>query len=184
MKASSEITDFFYSSHLFCLRVAADHETIKSIDFISAHTAKSTPLPRNVRMLFNWLDDYSGRKDDAGYSIIFRTGGSMDYPLSPGAKKIVLDMSGYTAKALRLYMELVNVSAGETISYGALAAKSGIPRGGRFAGNAMAGNRFPVIVPCHRVIKSGGAVGNFSGGVDIKRMLLNHEAGGFSPVPG
>lgn len=178
MKALSETTDFFYSSHLFCLRITADHETIKSIDFISARSLKSTSLPLNVSMLFNWLDDYSVRKENK-YSIIFRTDGSADYPLSMAANRIVLDASGYTDRQLRVYTELLNVPAGETISYGALAAKSGIPRGGRFVGNAMAGNRFPVIVPCHRVIKSSGAMGNFSGGVDIKRKLLNHEAGGF-----
>jgi methylated-DNA-[protein]-cysteine S-methyltransferase len=52
-----------------------------------------------------------------------------------------------------------------------------VPGGGRFVGNAMAKNMFPVFIPCHRVIKSDGAMGYYSGGVHIKEFLLAHELG-------
>jgi O-6-methylguanine DNA methyltransferase len=68
---------------------------------------------------------------------------------------------------------------GTTVSYGELASMSGIPGGARFIGNCMAKNRFPVLIPCHRVIKSDGSIGNFSGGVEVKEFLLDHETKNF-----
>jgi len=62
------------------------------------------------------------------------------------------------------------------ISYGELAMLAGIPRGGRFVGNTMAKNRFPVIIPCHRVIKSDGTPGTYTSGPERKIFLLNHES--------
>ncbi len=86
-----------------------------------------------------------------------------------------LDLSDFTAKEITVYRELLKVPSGRTISYLELSEKAGIPSGARFVGNAMAGNAFPIIIPCHRVIKSGGAIGNYGGGVGIKQFLLGHE---------
>ncbi|OHD69160.1 MAG: hypothetical protein A2W19_06120 [Spirochaetes bacterium RBG_16_49_21] len=87
-----------------------------------------------------------------------------------------IDLSGYTQKEIRVYRELLKIPPGRTISYNKLSEKAGIPSGARFVGNAMAKNAFPIIIPCHRVIKSGGAIGNYSGGVGIKDLLLKHES--------
>ncbi len=67
---------------------------------------------------------------------------------------------------------------GATISYGELAAKAGSPRAARAAGNCMAANKTPLLVPCHRVVHSGGRVGSFSapGGTSMKRRLLAMES--------
>jgi len=88
---------------------------------------------------------------------------------------LVLDLAGFTTKEIGVYRTLLAVPAGTVISYGELARRAGIPNGGRFAGNAMAGNRFPIIIPCHRVVKSDGSIGNYSGGIHIKQYLLNYE---------
>ena len=70
---------------------------------------------------------------------------------------------------------------GETRSYKWLAEQAGKPGAARAAGQAMAKNRLPVIVPCHRVIGSGGDIGGFSGGIDIKKRLLQLETKAISP---
>ncbi|HDP80749.1 MAG TPA: methylated-DNA--[protein]-cysteine S-methyltransferase [Spirochaetes bacterium] len=93
----------------------------------------------------------------------------------------VMDMGPYTEKEKAIYRELVKVKFGSTLSYGELAARAGLPRAGRFAGNAMAKNLFPVLVPCHRVIRGDGRPGNYTGGVDIKLNLLAHEGVAFGP---
>ncbi len=86
-----------------------------------------------------------------------------------------LDLSHFTVKEIAIYRELSGIPAGATISYGLLAERAGIPGGARFAGNAMAKNNFPIIIPCHRVIKSDGSIGNYSGGIHIKNCLLEYE---------
>ena len=67
---------------------------------------------------------------------------------------------------------------GETLTYGQLAARAGSPRAARAVGTVMANNRFPIVVPCHRVVGSGNGLGGFSApqGTTLKRLLLELEA--------
>ena len=65
---------------------------------------------------------------------------------------------------------------GETRSYGQVAKMAGFPRGGRFAGNALHKNPFPVIIPCHRVIRSDGSIGGFGSGCEMKSKMIALEA--------
>jgi len=67
---------------------------------------------------------------------------------------------------------------GRTLSYGELAAKAGFPRAARAAGRCMARNPLPLLIPCHRVVCSGGQLGKYSppGGVEMKRRLLAMES--------
>ncbi|MGB9377170.1 MAG: methylated-DNA--[protein]-cysteine S-methyltransferase [Mycobacteriales bacterium] len=69
------------------------------------------------------------------------------------------------------------VPAGETISYGELAAQAGSPGAGQAAGSACSQNRIAVIVPCHRIVQTGGGPGGYYYGLDIKAWLLAHERG-------
>ena len=71
---------------------------------------------------------------------------------------------------------LREIRAGETISYGELAERVGAPGAARAVGMANATNPIALIVPCHRVIRTGGALGGYGFGVDRKRWLLAHEA--------
>ncbi len=86
-----------------------------------------------------------------------------------------MDFSVFSEKEKAVYNELIGVGFGETVSYKELSERSGIRNGARFVGNAMARNLFPILVPCHRVINSNGAMGNYSGGKEIKKFLLQHE---------
>lgn len=67
---------------------------------------------------------------------------------------------------------------GRTKTYGELAAQAGSPGAARAAGSVMANNRFPIIIPCHRVVASGQKIGGFSapGGVSMKERLLGLES--------
>jgi methylated-DNA-[protein]-cysteine S-methyltransferase len=70
---------------------------------------------------------------------------------------------------------LRRVPTGSVISYRGLAAAAGEPQSQRAIGNTMASNPVPIFVPCHRVIKSDGSVGNYGGGVERKVLLLKLE---------
>ena len=74
---------------------------------------------------------------------------------------------------------------GGVLSYGEVAADAGSPRGSRAAGNALGSNPIPIVIPCHRVVRTGGAIGGYGGGPDRKRWLLELE-GAFpdGPPPG
>lgn len=85
------------------------------------------------------------------------------------------DLSHYTDKEQKVLHKLLLIQPGNTISYGELATRCGFPTAARFVGNVMAKNLFPVVYPCHRVIRSNGDIGYYSGGVGIKEFLLSFE---------
>jgi methylated-DNA-[protein]-cysteine S-methyltransferase len=90
---------------------------------------------------------------------------------------IVLDTSGLAPFHARVYEALRRVPPGTTVTYGELAARVGAPHAARAVGQAMRRNPFPIVVPCHRVVASGGRPGGFSafGGVVTKAKLLALE---------
>ena len=71
--------------------------------------------------------------------------------------------------------QLREVPRGETVSYGQLAARAGNPKASRAVGTACARNPVPIVVPCHRVLPSGGGIGNYAGGTARKLALLELE---------
>jgi methylated-DNA-[protein]-cysteine S-methyltransferase len=91
---------------------------------------------------------------------------------------LTLDMEGVSAFHRRVYEAARRISAGQTVTYGELAARLGAPGSARAVGQALGRNPFPVIVPCHRVLAAGGKVGGFSGGngVPTKLRMLTIEA--------
>lgn len=74
-----------------------------------------------------------------------------------------------------VWKALLTIPWGETRSYKWLAGAVGKPKAARAVGSANGRNPIAVIIPCHRVIASGGGLGGYSGGLDIKRMLLDVE---------
>lgn len=67
---------------------------------------------------------------------------------------------------------------GETRTYAQMAAAAGSPRAFRAAGNALGSNPIAIVIPCHRVVASGGRIGGYGGGLDRKRLLLGLESAG------
>jgi methylated-DNA-[protein]-cysteine S-methyltransferase len=87
----------------------------------------------------------------------------LDLSLSKGFRRLVLD-------------QLSDIAYGHTASYAAVAAAAGNPRAVRAAATACATNPLPVVVPCHRVVRSDGSVGGYVGGPAAKQTLLRLEA--------
>ncbi len=83
--------------------------------------------------------------------------------------------TGGTEFQRTVWAALRTIPAGETRSYGQLAAAIGSPRAVRAAGLANGQNPIAVIVPCHRVIGANGALTGYAGGLERKRWLLKHE---------
>jgi AraC family transcriptional regulator of adaptative response/methylated-DNA-[protein]-cysteine methyltransferase len=80
-----------------------------------------------------------------------------------------------TAFQWRVWNALTRIPAGETRSYGELAAELGQPKAARAVGNACGSNRLALIVPCHRVVREDGSPGGWRWGVERKRDLLAQE---------
>ena len=88
----------------------------------------------------------------------------LDFRLSSGFRRSVL-------------AHLPDIGYGRTESYAQVAAAAGSPRAVRAVGTACASNPLPLVVPCHRVVRSDGSFGGYRGGPDAKRLLLTLEAG-------
>ena len=99
----------------------------------------------------------------------------VDDPKSSHA--LPLDIQG-TAFQRRVWEALQAIPPGETVSYGALAARLGAPRAVRAVAGACAANPVAVVVPCHRVVGAGGALTGYRWGVARKRALLAAESAG------
>ena len=109
------------------------------------------------------LDDTARQLDEyfAGRRHTFDV--ALDWRLSKGFRSTVLHA-------------LPSVGYGHTASYAAVARLAGNPKAVRAVGSACATNPLPVVVPCHRVVRSDGAMGGYLGGIDAKRTLLSLEA--------
>jgi methylated-DNA-[protein]-cysteine S-methyltransferase len=88
---------------------------------------------------------------------------------------LAVDRRLMSAFARRVLGATAAIPYGETSTYAAVAAAIGSPRGARAAGNALGSNPLPIVVPCHRVLTSGGALGGYTGGTQRKLALLAIE---------
>jgi methylated-DNA-[protein]-cysteine S-methyltransferase len=87
---------------------------------------------------------------------------AVDFSLARGFRRLVLT-------------RLQGIGYGRTASYAAIAVATGNPKAVRAVGTACATNPIPVVVPCHRVVRSDGSIGQYVGGVDAKKALLTLE---------
>jgi methylated-DNA-[protein]-cysteine S-methyltransferase len=81
-------------------------------------------------------------------------------------------MAGFTRRVLS---RTARIPYGRVRTYGQLAAAIGAPRAARAVGNALGANPVPIVVPCHRVVRTGGQVGGYGGGSERKAWLLRLE---------
>ncbi|MCD4700660.1 MAG: MGMT family protein [Candidatus Aegiribacteria sp.] len=115
---------------------------------------------------------------------IRRIADEIDVMLSGGIPKFnirILDFSVCSVFQRKVLMEERNISRGEVRSYGWLADRIGKPGTARAVGNALASNPFPLVIPCHRAVRSDGRIGGFQGGPAMKRDLLEMEGIFFNP---
>lgn len=112
--------------------------------------------PARLDQVRRQLDEYfAGHRQ--GFDV------AVDWRLSSGFRSTVLH-------------QLPQISYGATATYAAMAQLVGSPRAVRAVGSACATNPLPVVVPCHRVVRSDGGLGGYIGGLDAKRALLTLEA--------
>ena len=140
------------------LRVAyarEDHDQVLA-QLASSVSARVLRAPARTDLAARELEEYF-----AGQRTAFDL--PLDLRLSTGFRRTVLT-------------HLADIAYGTTASYAAVAGAAGNPGAVRAVGTACATNPLPVVVPCHRVIRSDGSVGQYVGGVDAKRTLLSLES--------
>jgi methylated-DNA-[protein]-cysteine S-methyltransferase len=111
---------------------------------------------RRIDLVARQLDEYF-----AGQRRRFDV--TVDLRLVSGFRRLVID-------------HLANIGYGHTESYGQVAAAVGNPAAVRAAGSACAHNPVPLVMPCHRVVRSDGSIGQYLGGAEVKQALLAMEA--------
>ena len=142
------------------LLLVGDGDCLHALHMTSPFPASPPPgaaaddlaFPRAVRQLDEWFE---GRRR------------AFDLPL---------ELHG-TVWQRRVWDVLLEIPFGETLTYGEVARRAGRPGAARAVGSAVGRNPVAIVVPCHRVVAAGGALGGFSGGLDNKRWLLAHERG-------
>lgn len=137
--------------------VAHFHDAaLAGLRFATASEAESArgPTSTHERRLLTQLESYFVGERTA-----------FDIPLAPQG----------SAFATAVWSALQRIPYGETVAYIDIATAVGQPRAARAVGRANGANPICIIIPCHRVVRSGGAIGGYGGGVDRKRALLNLE---------
>ena len=129
-------------------------------DFLAGLAERVSPsiveAPVTLDVARRELDEYfSGKRETFDLPL--------DWRLVPG---------GFYRRVLRATSRM---PFGITATYGEIAAKAGNPRAHRAAGTALGSNPLPIVVPCHRIIRSGGDPGNYGGGPELKKWLLRLE---------
>jgi methylated-DNA-[protein]-cysteine S-methyltransferase len=150
------------------LLLAATDEGLLRVAFeIEGHTAvleriaeqvspRVMEVPRRLDAVARELDEYvAGRRRTFDLPL--------DLRMARGFRRVVLQ-------------HLAEIEYGRTASYAAVAAAAGRPRAVRADGSACARNPLPLVVPCHRVVRSDGSLGQYGGGVAAKERLLTLEA--------
>lgn len=135
---------------------------------------KGASTSERIRESFPAAVPSSGKRDKTGMRIkAYLAGDAVNFSIAE------LDFGGYGEFERRVLLADHQIPRGRVMTYGGLAAIVGVPGGARAVGNVMAGNPFPLVIPCHRVIRSGGSLGGFGGGLAMKRALLEREGVAF-----
>ena len=137
------------------LRIGFDNETDVLADLARRVSPRILEFPERLVEAKTELGEYfAGRR--ASFTC------PLDWTLIGGFRRRVLE-----ATAL--------IPFGSVSTYQEVAGRAGQPKGARAAGRALGGNPIPVILPCHRILRTGGGLGGYAGGIDRKEFLLRLE---------
>ena len=143
----------YYKSDIGDIEIKCNEESVISIKFIDIRENEIREN-RVVKQAVKELDEYFRGKRE-------------NFDLS-------LSLNG-TEFQKRVWNELINIPYGSKISYKKIAEMTGNKKSVRAAATAVAANPILIIIPCHRVIRKNGDIGNYSGGSEIKKQLLEME---------
>ena len=140
---------------LVCLAYP-EHDTGQVLERLAGEVSpRVLEAPARLDGIRRELDEYfQGRRQEFDTPVDFR--------LSRGFYRKVLEATA-------------NIGYGQTRTYAGVAAGAGNPKAVRAAGSGLGSNPIPVVVPCHRVLRTGGALGGYTGGLDRKEFLLDLE---------
>ena len=111
-------------------------------------------LPSAVGPVQSWIDAYFGARP---------------------APELNLDRSLITPFQDRVLVATSGIPPGEVRTYGQVAALAGNSKAARATGRALGANPIPIVLPCHRVVAADGSLHGYAGGLDLKRLLIDHE---------
>ncbi len=119
---------------------------------------------------FRWDKDF--QRDLQERIKAYYEGEPVDFSTDP-----IVNLNGFGPFAHGVLQACRKIAFGRTTTYSDLARQVGSPRAARAVGSVMAGNPIPLIIPCHRVLRTDGGLGGFSapGGIAIKQKMLHHE---------
>lgn len=156
-----------FESPIGPVHVVSDGRALCALDF-GAPEARLLPL---LRARFDPAVALRDADDPLGLVSLARAFFAGELDALDGA---VVDGGG-TPFQRQVWAALRRIPAGATETYGAVAARLGVPRASRAIGAAVGRNPVSIAVPCHRVIGAGGGLTGYAGGLERKRWLLDHE---------
>lgn len=169
MEKRCEVTYRMVASPLGKLQLSGCQQGLHGIRLLGRKTPDPGPaeapghggMPEPLVQCAAWLDAY-----------FHRPAALQELPV-PALHHPVFQRDSFTRQVLWKLLKVVKF--GDVVSYQQLAALAGSPNAARAVGGAMRSNPVPILIPCHRVVRSSGAMGNYSGGVAVKEWLLAHE---------
>lgn len=137
------------------IRVGFDNETEVLDDLADRVSPRILEYPVRLAGARKELEEYFASRRD-------RFEMALDWALIGGFRRRILEVTA-------------RIPFGSVSTYQDVAGRAGQPKGARAAGQALGGNPIPVVIPCHRVLRSGGGMGGYAGGTDRKEFLLRLE---------
>ncbi|ASA96713.1 MULTISPECIES: methylated-DNA--[protein]-cysteine S-methyltransferase [Anoxybacillus] len=144
----------YYESPIGWLQIVGTNEGIERIDVVERGEDQNEKVAEPLMQSLEELEQYFQKK---------RTSFSMP-----------LKLVG-TPFQLRVWEALQTIPYGQTVSYADIAKQIGQPKAVRAVGNAVGNNPITIVVPCHRVVRTGGGLGGYAWGIERKKWLLTHE---------
>ncbi|XP_040847857.1 methylated-DNA--protein-cysteine methyltransferase [Ochotona curzoniae] len=176
MDSTCELTSSLVASPLGAIELSGCEQGLHRITLPGKRTPKTSPaevsappeapggpqrMPEPLQQCVAWLHAY------------FHEPAAIPKLPLPALHHPIFQQDSFTRRVL--WKLLKAVKFGEVVSYQQLAALAGNAKAARAVGGAMRNNPVPILIPCHRVVCSSGAVGNYGGGVAVKEWLLAHE---------
>ncbi|SFA58892.1 methylated-DNA-[protein]-cysteine S-methyltransferase [Anoxybacillus pushchinoensis] len=144
----------YYESPIGWLQITGANEGIERIDVVERCGEQKENVPTCFMRCIEELEQYFQKKRTS-FSVPLRLIG--------------------TPFQMRVWEALQTIPYGQTVSYAHIAKQIGNPKAVRAVGNAVGNNPVTIIVPCHRVVRTGGKLGGYAWGVEMKTWLLKHE---------